>query len=106
MLYEPEVLPVTIDRTEYLGPVVKVIRALIFPGTATFLKYTMDTHGVWQIRGEDPNCDSAGMHGKPHICYIEGTYEDAIKRAARAKDFFTFGSGGSIELIVVEKVKA
>lgn len=54
-------------------------------------------YGVWEIYGEDPNCDFGGHHHTPLLIIVEGSYEDAIQFAVTQKGFFQWGSGGHLK---------
>jgi hypothetical protein len=56
-----------------------------------------DEHGVWQIRGEDPNCDLGGSHIEPLLETVEGKFSDVVEYALTLPRFFIWGSGGSIK---------
>lgn len=60
--------------------------------------------GVWQILGEDPNCDLGGSHHQPTLGTVQGTYEDAVEYALELPGFFTWGGGGNIERVNIFKV--
>lgn len=62
-------------------------------------KYSLDTEGVWEIKGEDPNCDLGGPHKNPSLGFFEGKLEDVIKTAVNMKGWYTWGSGGFITKI-------
>lgn len=70
-------------------------------GAKLLENYLLDTYGVWEVKGEDPNCDLGGPHSKPHLGYFEGKLEDVIKTAVNLKGFYSWGSGG--EITKVEK---
>lgn len=54
--------------------------------------------GVWEVRGEDPNCDFGGAHHQPLLGYFEGKLEDVVRYAVELPNFWEWGSGGSIRL--------
>lgn len=62
-----------------------------------FEKYSRDEDGVWEIRGEDPNCDLGGPHHEPHLDTVEGKYADIVEYALTLGGFFQWGYGGSIK---------
>lgn len=66
--------------------------------------YPATRYGIWVVRGEDPNCDLGGSHVEPLIGYVEGMYEIVVDWALVQPAFFAWGSGGSIEEIVVKKL--
>lgn len=55
--------------------------------------------GLWEIRGEDPNCDFGGHHHEPLLTRIEGNYFDAVELALSLTGFFSWGGGGSIKKV-------
>lgn len=59
-------------------------------------KYPSGQEGVWQIYGEDPNCDLGGSHIEPHLETVSGRYADVVDYALKLNGFFTWGSGGRI----------
>jgi hypothetical protein len=54
--------------------------------------------GVWEIYGEDPNCDVGGSHHTPLLQVVEGTYINVVEYALTLPGFFTWGGGGNIKL--------
>lgn len=69
-----------------------------YEGIALLKKYSLQETGVWEILGEDPNCDFGGYHLKPRIGFAEGKLEDVIQFAITCcPNFYTWGSGGTIK---------
>jgi len=66
--------------------------------------HSIDEHGVWMVRGEDPNCDYSGMHHNPYLFTARGRLVDVIKAAVKDKCFFTWGSGGEITKLEIREV--
>lgn len=60
--------------------------------------------GLWQIFGEDPNCDLGGSHHQPLLATVQGTYAAAVDYALDLPSFFTWGGGGDVRKIEVIKV--
>lgn len=60
-------------------------------------KYPPDLYGVWEVRGEDPNCDFGGHHHNPFIGIYQGTYIEVVREVIDHKNFFTWGWGGNIK---------
>jgi hypothetical protein len=56
-----------------------------------------DEQGVWDIHGEDPNCDLGGHHHEPFLETVSGTYRNVVEYAIGLRGFFNWGSGGSIK---------
>jgi hypothetical protein len=69
-------------------------------------KYPLNTFGLWEIRGEDLNCDLGGHHHMPLLTRVEGTYKEAIQLALSLTGFFSWGAGGSIEKVEFAKLEA
>lgn len=67
-----------------------------YHGKELLEQYPLDTYGLWEIRGEDPNCDLGGSHSNPHLGYLEGKLEDVIKTAIKMKGWYQWGGGGYI----------
>ena len=65
--------------------------------------YDRDEEGLWDIHGEDPNCDMGGSHIEPHLETVEGRYGDVLDYALSLEGFFNWGHGGSIRKIEVRK---
>lgn len=63
------------------------------------IKYPSNTYGIWEILGEDPNCDFGGHHSQPKLKIVEGTYCNVVNYALTLKGFVSWGSGGNINLI-------
>lgn len=66
---------------------------------ALLKKHSLNEEGMWQIFGEDPNCDFGGTHIKPNLGFVEGKLEDVIEYAVDLPNFWSWGSGGSIKKI-------
>lgn len=75
-----------------------------YQGQQLLKKFTVDTIGIWVVRGEDSNADFGGVHHMPILGYYEGQLFDVINIAVNHKNFWTWGAGGDIELIRVVKV--
>lgn len=59
-------------------------------------KYRPEETGIWQIFGEDPNCDFGGCHSQPSLGFVEGALEDVIEYAVELPGFWQWGAGGDI----------
>ena len=70
-----------------------------YGGKRLIEKYELTYYGIWEILGEDPNCDYAGSHHQPHIAYVEGTLEKALLYAVKQPKWLTWGGGGDIKPI-------
>ncbi len=64
----------------------------------------MNESGMWQIRGEDPNCDLGGSHHQPDLGVVEGKLGPTILYAVDLPGFWQWGGGGSITKIEVAKL--
>lgn len=73
-------------------------------GKALMQKHSFSDYGLWKISGEDPNADMGGHHHMPNLGYVEGQLKDVLYYGCSLSDFWTWGGGGSFELIVVKKV--
>ncbi len=60
---------------------------------------------VWDIFGEDPNCDLGGPHHEPHLDTVEGTYEQALEYAKTLPGWMQWGGGGRVVAAKFPKVK-
>ena len=60
--------------------------------------------GVWEVRGEDTNCDFGGSHHRPYIGTFSGTFIDVVSMAVEMPQFWTWGRGGEIKLVTVKKI--
>ena len=68
------------------------------------LEYSMDTYGVWEVRGEDPNCDWGGYHFEPVLGRFEGTLQDVMEHAVELPGFWQWGDGGRFILTKTVKI--
>lgn len=66
--------------------------------------YKMDDVGVWEILGEDPNCDMGGPHYQPKLGYLDGYFEDVLAKAVTMSGFYSWGAGGTITKVTATKV--
>ena len=53
---------------------------------------------VWDIYGEDPNCDMGGSHHQPYLATVEGSLIKAIEYAVGLTDFYQWGAGGDLKV--------
>ena len=67
-------------------------------------KHRLHEKGLWRIQGEDPNCDFGGHHYMPDLGTFEGTLNDVIDYAVELRAFWTWGAGGKITKVSVQKV--
>ena len=81
-----------------------------YEATDSYRKLTIkhniqNEEGVWQIYGEDPNCDLAGYHKEPLLETVEGKLTNVIDYAVALKGFWSWGGGGRIEKVTIKKPK-
>lgn len=67
-------------------------------------KHPINMKGTWLVKGEDPNCDLRGHHYQPNLGYYEGTLEQVMRKAVMLPGFWSWGSGGDIELVSATKL--
>ena len=67
-----------------------------YDGKRLIEQHSLSDYGVWEIKGEDPNCDYGGHHHNPHIATVSGTLEQAIHYAVQQRKWMTWGGGGII----------
>lgn len=63
------------------------------------LKYKLEEHGLWQVFGEDPNCDLGGYHHEPELGFFSGKLKDVIATAVLLPNFWTWGAGGRFKKV-------
>jgi RNAse (barnase) inhibitor barstar len=68
-------------------------------------KYPLFQKGVWEVRGEDSNCDFGGSHHMPQLGFYEGTLDEVIDIAVNLPNFWQWGSGGKIEPIKITSME-
>lgn len=67
-------------------------------------KHTLSEEGVWDIYGEDANCDWGGHHHEPFLCTVKGQLEHAIQYAVELRSFWQWGAGGRIKKKSEDKI--
>jgi hypothetical protein len=70
-----------------------------YSGRRLLEKYTLEQEGIWEIRGEDPNCDLGGAHHQPKLGIVQGRLQDIIMFGANLDRFWQWGAGGDFEFI-------
>lgn len=75
-----------------------------YAGQKLLVEHSLTEYGIWEVRGEDPNCDFGGHHHEPKIGKVEGTLENAIRWAVAQSGFWQWGAGGSIKRKDNEKI--
>jgi hypothetical protein len=67
--------------------------------------YPLDTQGIWEVFGEDPNCDLGGSHIEPKLGLFEGKLIDVITKVVMIPNFWAWGAGGRIKLFKLSITK-
>lgn len=67
-----------------------------YSGRRLLETHSLEDTGVWQVFGEDPNCDFGGHHHEPFLGLIEGKLDDVIREAVQYGNFWQWGYGGKI----------
>lgn len=67
-------------------------------------KYASNEYGIWEVRGEDSNCDMGGSHYTPLLGYFEGKLSDVVKHAVGLPKFWQWGAGGEVKKIEPIKI--
>jgi hypothetical protein len=62
-------------------------------------KHKLDDEGIWEIYGEDPNCDFGGHHHTPKLGTVQGKLRDVIMYGVSLPNFWQWGSGGHFTLL-------
>lgn len=65
-------------------------------------KIDPNTKGVWQILGEDPNCDLGGYYHEPSLGTVRGTFEEALEYAVDQRGFFGWSCGRVVPLNIID----
>lgn len=76
-----------------------------YSGKQLLDEYSLETEGLWEIRGEDPNCDLGGSHSNPLLGYLEGKLLNVIKEATHMSGWYTWGGGGYISKVENQLVR-
>lgn len=83
----------------------KIERFLItYSGKELLKNHRLSNVGIWNVRGEDPNCDMGGSHHQPDLGTFEGKLSDIISMAADMPGFWQWGAGGDIRPVNIKKV--
>lgn len=67
-----------------------------YTGKNLLINHTLQEEGVWDVFGEDPNCDFGGTHTMPYLGTYEGKLENVLKVVVYLQNFWSWGSGGEI----------
>lgn len=74
-----------------------------YSGKDLLKKHTLTEYGTWFVRGEPSDPGIGGGPG-PIVGHYEGVLNDVIDMAVMEKDFWSWGGGGEITKINVQKV--
>lgn len=58
--------------------------------------HTLTENGVWEVFGEDPNCDLHGSHTMPRLGAFEGELRKVLTHVVELPGFWQWGSGGRV----------
>lgn len=75
-----------------------------YSGQRLLKEHSLTEEGIWDVFGEDPNCDFGGSHHTPYLQTFEGKLENVLKVAVRLPNFWSWGGGGSIRKKVEPKI--
>ena len=94
------------EKLSMVHPNEKVAKYLktTYNGQSLFHKHKLDEEGVWEIYGEDPNCDFGGPHHTPKLGTFSGKLSNVLEIALQLSNFYTWGGGGEIIKIKIEAV--
>lgn len=94
------------EKLSLVHPNEKVAKYLknTYNGQSLFQKHKLNETGVWEIYGEDPNCDLGGSHHTPKLGTFSGTLSNVLEIAVNLSDFYTWGGGGEICKINIQSV--
>jgi hypothetical protein len=77
-----------------------------YSGKALLKKHNLNDEGIWEVFGEDPNCDFGGPHHSPHLITVRGKLNEVIDVAVDLPNFWTWGGGGNIKLVIVHTMES
>lgn len=66
-------------------------------------EHSLDETGIWEVFGEDSNCDMGGSHHMPSLGMYEGKLRDVIAVAVELPSFWQWGGGGDVRKTKVIK---
>ncbi len=58
--------------------------------------HSLSEYGIWEVFGEDSNCDMGGFHHMPSLGLYEGKLQDVLEIAVELPNFWNWGGGGDI----------
>jgi len=70
-----------------------------YAGRELIKKHALSTVGLWEVKGEDTNCDFSGSQHLPKLGYFNGILHSVITEAVKLPKFWCWGQGGEITLI-------
>ncbi len=70
-----------------------------YNGAELLKKHDLTEYGLWEVKGEDPNCDFGGSHHEPFLGHYEGALADVIDIAVQLQGFWQWGAGGKINKV-------
>jgi len=68
-------------------------------------EYPDSEEGVWEVKGEDPNCDMGGAHIMPLLGFFSGRHDEVVEYALTLPGFFQWGGGGSVKKVEATPVR-
>jgi hypothetical protein len=78
-----------------------------YEGKKLLQTHSLREHGIWQVFGEDRSCGgSFDAPNTPYLGTFEGQLSHVIDYMVELAPFWTYGSGGRIEQIQVQKITA
>ena len=75
-----------------------------YSGKELMKKHALEDVGVWQVYGEDPNCDLGGSHHQPLLGTFSGKLKNIVAKGVTMQRFWTWGAGGDFKLITIEEI--
>lgn len=75
-----------------------------YNGQKLLSNHSLDEEGIWEIRGEDPNCDMGGYHNEPSLKTVMGSLRKAVELGVTLKGFYQWGGGGRFTKIDINKL--
>ena len=68
-----------------------------YSGRELLKKHGLTETGVWEVLGEDPNCDLGGFHHRPSLGFYRGSLQEVVEVAVDLHGFWQWGGGGTIK---------
>lgn len=76
-----------------------------YAGRKLLEQHSLNEEGVWEVFGEDPNCDWGGPHHEPYLGTYKGTLGKVLNEVTKLPSFWTWGYGGTIKKISSSTIK-